>query len=181
MYIILSAPRSRSYWLSQFIGCEHAPGITFRDADDVVEYLRDKDGFADEYLVVCWRQWLPALIDAYKDIRIVLIRRPPEETIQSLIERGVPDTPNLHSLIHNINREMDELTQYNINYYPVYFNKIDDDIRMIWAICHPNQPFPEKKYKKMKNQKLNNPRTDYVEYVNQNIGNMLMLKLGSMI
>ena len=111
MYIILSAPRSRSYWLSQFIGCEHAPGITFRDADDVVEYLRDKDGFADEYLVVCWRQWLHTVFNEY-DIQLVLIRRPPEETIQSLIERGVPDTPNLHSLIHNINREMDELTQY---------------------------------------------------------------------
>jgi GNAT superfamily N-acetyltransferase len=86
-FVILSLPRSRSFWLSRFLTygdyrCGHDEALRMRSGEDVRTWLaQDFTGSAETGAARWWR-----LIRHYRpDARIVVVRRPVEDVLDSIV------------------------------------------------------------------------------------------------
>lgn len=89
-FIILALPRSRTKWLSSYLSCfdwycGHDELRHMRGLDDVRSWLsQPKTGTVETLAAPWWR-----LIMKYRpDIRVIVIRRPVEEVVNSLMAMG---------------------------------------------------------------------------------------------
>ena len=69
-FVVLTLPRSRSFWLSKFLDCPHDPSRHFRDPADVVAYFNDGASSVDTGLGMIWDTHMHAV---RRDLRNGLI------------------------------------------------------------------------------------------------------------
>src|SRR5580658_544447 len=86
-YVILALPRSRTYWLSRLLGCEHDPSRFFPHRDHAVGYLNDGHDCIDTALGLAWSSIAPAL---RRDLRVAVIHRAVPDVAASLERIGMP-------------------------------------------------------------------------------------------
>lgn len=90
-FIVLALPRSRTTWLSRFLSyrdwhCGHEELRHMRGLDDVRSWLaQEKTGTAETSAAPWWR-----MIAKYRpDIRVLVVRRPVAEVVDSLMALGL--------------------------------------------------------------------------------------------
>lgn len=106
-FVVLGMPRSRTAWLSKVLSyggfiCLHEPSPDFRDLADLINLLHAPNvGISDSGLTLLWRQ----IVAARPDVRIVAVRRPIADVIDSCHAVG------LHGIEGNIERIERALTE----------------------------------------------------------------------
>ena len=149
-FLILAMPRSRSYWLSQFLStperpCAHDPSIGFADRNAMETYLHRPNGAAvDTALALRW-DWVH---EAYSSGRgsIIVLTRPIAEVKASLQRLGLtcPD-----SWLRRLERELSLANKYAAIDHYAYENLNDEwSVRDLWSRCH-RTPFPVDKWHAM--------------------------------
>jgi hypothetical protein len=111
-FIILSLPRSRSFWLSRYLSyrewsCGHDEARFFRGLDDVRSWLsQDCVGSAETAVAPFWR-----LIRSIRpDTKIVTVRRPVEEVVDSILATGWPrDRDSLMIQMSALDKKLDQI------------------------------------------------------------------------
>lgn len=111
-FIVLSLPRSRSYWLSRFLSfrewsCGHDDARFFRGMDDVRSWLsQDCVGSAETAVSPFWR-----LIRAIRpDAKIVIVRRSVDEVVTSILATGYPrDRESLTAQMSALDKKLDQI------------------------------------------------------------------------
>lgn len=111
-FLILALPRSRTFWLSKFLTygewtCAHDEAIRARGINDIRSWLSlPFTGSAETAAAPFWR----LALDIRPDLKIVTIRRRPEESIDSLLRTGIPfDRAALERVVFKTNRRLDEI------------------------------------------------------------------------
>ena len=115
-FIVFSLPRSRSYWLSKFLSrgeyqCAHDQMRFMRGMDDVRSWLaQDFTGAAEPSAALWWRT--VRLIRP--DIRVLVVRRPVQEVVESLMQldmRGICnfDQARLTRMLQRLDRALDRI------------------------------------------------------------------------
>ena len=134
MFFILGMPRSRTFWLSQFLGCVHEGLWYYPNYEDFLKTKHIGDS------TTCY----PAIKDYIKDQKKVIIHRDPEEVQASIrklfnveIDLSIFDTLKDEQGLH------------------VQYRDINDRLREIWEYTRTS-PFPTKRAELMKDQILNN-------------------------
>lgn len=95
-FLVLSLPRSRSFWLSKLLsfegrGCDHDPSRFWTNAFDAVRYFAfPLAGAADTGLICVWHSLRPLLP---RDLAVVVVHRPVPEVVESLRRLGAPHSP----------------------------------------------------------------------------------------
>lgn len=111
-FIVLSLPRSRSFWVSKFLSfrewsCGHDDARFFRGMDDVRSWLsQDCVGSAETAVSPFWR-----LIRAIRpDANIVTVRRPVGEVVDSILATGYPrDRESLTAQMTALDKKLDQI------------------------------------------------------------------------
>lgn len=91
-FIIYALPRSRTAWLADFLTyrdwkCHHEAAITFRSPDEISSFFTGNVGAAETGAAQGWR-----LIKHYvPHIRTVVVRRPVDEVVNSLLALDLGD------------------------------------------------------------------------------------------
>ena len=112
-HVVLALPPSRTAWLSRFLTyrdwtCGHEELPKMRSLADVTAYLgKPRHGTAETAAMAGWR----LLSNLAPDARIVVVRRPLNEVVDSLMAtRGVQfDRPALTKIIEAGNRKLDQI------------------------------------------------------------------------
>lgn len=135
-FIILGLPRSRTYWLSKFLGCIHEGIYYYPDYGDFIKSTEIGDSTTA----------YPLVKKFIGECKKVIIHRDLNEVKQSLGRLfGERDWDNLNQWTADLRRE----EGLHIN-----FNDINDNLEMIWRYCK-NEPLPKGR-EEMKYQVLNN-------------------------
>lgn len=109
-FLVLGLPRSRTAWFSRFLSygdwiCGHDEIRHMRSLDDVAAWLSQPCmGSAETCAAPFWRLIDPA-------IRIVIVRRPPADVVESLMRLPgcVFDRAALTDAMHSLNRKLDQI------------------------------------------------------------------------
>lgn len=111
-FLILSLPRSRSKWLSEFLSyrdwrCGHDEAMYFRSLDDMRSWFKQPcTGSAETGVAPFWR----ILKAARTDVTLVTVRRPISEVLDSLARAGMPDTGGvLTTMLRHHDRKLDQI------------------------------------------------------------------------
>ena len=111
-FIIYALPRSRTYWLSQYLRSGgwhvgHDEARHMRSLEDVKSWLSlDRYGTVETAAAPFWR----LIREMRPDIRVATIRRNPAEVIESLLRTGVPmDEAKLTDLIRRLDAKLDQI------------------------------------------------------------------------
>lgn len=89
-FIIHALPRSRTAWLSKFLTykdhlCGHEVAMTFKQPEDYKKYFTGKTGASETGAAQGW--WL--IQHSVPDIRTVVVLRPVEEVVDSMMQVDV--------------------------------------------------------------------------------------------
>lgn len=112
-FVIFSLPRSRSRWLSSFLGygdwqCGHDEVRHCRSLDDVKSWLAQPcTGTVETAGAAFWR----LLLQYQPDVRVATIRRPVDEVLHSLKATGVEFNHTLMPLLRHLDRKLDQVEQ----------------------------------------------------------------------
>lgn len=87
MFMVFTAGRSRTYWLSQFLTygphiCHFETVARLSHIEEVIKLLRDGNGAAETVSAMIW----PKLLHGIPSLKAVVVRRPKDEIIASFIE-----------------------------------------------------------------------------------------------
>lgn len=110
-FVILSLPRSRSRWLSCFLNygdwqCGHDEVRHCRSLDDVKSWLSQANtGTVETAGAPFWR----LLLQYQPDVRVVTIRRPVDQVVQSLMATGVAFDPAITRMMWRLDRKLDQV------------------------------------------------------------------------
>jgi hypothetical protein len=111
-FVIFGLPRSRTFWLSRFLSyggwdCGHEQARHARSPDDIKAWLSIPfQGTAETTAAPFWRT-LQALAP---ETRVVVVRRPVDEVIASLMRLGIPfDLPALTAVIRAHDAKLDQI------------------------------------------------------------------------
>lgn len=130
-FLVLGLPRSRTSWLAHFLSyrdwnCGHDELRHMRSLDDVKAWFSQPCvGSAETGAAPWWR-----LIERYApSARIVLVRRPKAEVIESLMRiPGVAfDRSHLERLVRQLDRKLDQIEGRTANVLSVPFDRLDDE------------------------------------------------------
>lgn len=136
-FFVVALPRSRTYWLADFLGCVHEGLYYYPDYADFMKSEHVGDS-TTAYLQIK---------DFIKDENKVIIHRDIDDVRESLHELfGNVDTDFLYEAREWLKKE----EGLHVN-----FDDIDDRIEEIWSHCRDGQ-FPMAKYLKSKDQIMNN-------------------------
>lgn len=88
-FMVLSLPRSRSTWLSYFLSyranqCAHDLLVHCGSISDFDRSLAGYNGSCETAAMVGWK----LIVEKYPKMRLVVVKRPPEEVVKSLAEHG---------------------------------------------------------------------------------------------
>jgi hypothetical protein len=109
-FLILTMPRSRSYWASKFLALngrkvEHNPFVAYGSLDEIVGFFESPGAAAvDPAAGAIWRDLLPRI----PHVRIAVIRRPVADVVVSLQRIGT-DAPFLPRLVARYAEELNAL------------------------------------------------------------------------
>ncbi len=111
-FVIFSLPRSRTYWTSRFLSygdwtCSHEESLHVRGLADVKSWLsQEKVGTVETALSPYWR----LMKSIRHDVRVVTIRRPVEEVVESLMATGaVSDREHVTRTMRRFDHKLDQV------------------------------------------------------------------------
>lgn len=133
-FVIFALPRSRTAWLAQFltyrsVSCAHEQLRHIRSLDDVKTWLSQEDtGCAETAAAPWWR-----LLSHYRpDAKIVVIRRPVEDVVESLMRldlhgAGAFDRHVLTATIKRLDAKLDQIEKRAPNVLSVRFADLEQE------------------------------------------------------
>ena len=88
MFVVVGYPRSRTRWLSRFltddkISCLHEPLTLTRQ--DLYDFIKCGNGVSDSHLIMS----IDDIIKCIPNVKIILIKRPRIEVVESLMNIGL--------------------------------------------------------------------------------------------
>lgn len=87
-FLVVSLPRSRTYWTAQFLGVPHDIFMDMTCADDLDGFFAIERGAVDTLLGSVWR----GVVERVPDLRLILIHRPVDQVISSFARAGIRST-----------------------------------------------------------------------------------------
>ena len=137
-FFIVGLPRSRTYWLSQFLGCAHEAILNYPDYSEFME----SEHIGDSTTAYPWMK------EHTYGCKIIVIERDLEEAYQSAMKI----MPNVtREPLHQIQAELDSITDC----LRIPYNEVSKRLREIWGYCR-NEPFDEVRAKRLDKTKLEN-------------------------
>jgi hypothetical protein len=112
-FVVFSLPRSRSYWLSNFLSygdwnCSHDVSRHFRSLNDAKCWLKqDYTGSCETGTAAWWR----LLVQYRPDVRVAIVRRPVEEVMDSLERVGVMPSPTLRGQLLRLDSKLVQIAR----------------------------------------------------------------------
>lgn len=162
MFLILALPRSRTYWLSKLLTygdyeCGHEEVRHLRSIDDAKIWMAQEfRGSAETALAPFWR----LIARANPDLRVVVIRRPVEEVVKSMMAldlRGIfaLDRDKLRKHMTYLDGKLEQLSKRMPNVLSVDFHdlKEGETVKDIFEHCLP-YPFDLAWWHKLRPQNL---------------------------
>lgn len=136
-FVIYALPRSRTFWLSRFLSyrewhCGHEELPRCRSLEDVQSWLAQTcTGTAETCAAPWWRL-------VHNDVRQIVIRRPPEEVIDSLVKMGL-DRDYATKLIGRLDQKLDQIEARVPGVLSVSFSSLgtEEGARRVWEACLP--------------------------------------------
>ncbi|MGH6716156.1 MAG: hypothetical protein ACREDC_08225, partial [Bradyrhizobium sp.] len=122
-FVIYALPRSRTFWLSQFLTiggyhCHHEQARHLHDVDDMRTWLaQDWTGTAETVGAHGWR-----IAESLRpDLRVLVVRRPVEHVLASLLRAGVPPNDELRRRVRILDRRLGQIEREGRNVLSVEF------------------------------------------------------------
>ena len=150
-FLVLALPRSRTAWLSRFLSygefhCAHEQARHIRSLEDVRSWLsQDFTGAAETSVARWWR----LIRHLRPDLRIVTVRRPVEQVVESLMRldlRGIFafDRDRLAREMQRLSRALDRVENSAGDVLSVGFDDLADEAacRRVFEHCLPYQYDP---------------------------------------
>lgn len=141
-FVVFSLPRSRSAWLSRFLSyrdwaCGHDQLRYARTLDDVKAWLSMPNyGTCETGGAPFWR----LLMKYAPDVRVVTVRRPIEEVIESLRKTGTDlDSQQVTKILTSLDRNLDQIEGRMPNVHSVRFADLADELpcAQVFEYCLP--------------------------------------------
>lgn len=110
-FIVLALPRSRTTWLSKFLSyqdweCGHDQLRYMRSLDDIKCWFSlEKTGTCETAAAPFWR----LLLKYAPDIRVVTIRRPVDEVVESLGKAGMSNLDAIRAGLTKLDHKLDQV------------------------------------------------------------------------
>lgn len=125
-YLVLSLPRSRSFWLSRLLGCAHDPSRFFKTAADIGGYFQTHDGAVDTGMALIMGKTLKVV----PNLRVITIRRSVDDCLKSILNLPfiISDYDKLCDRLVAIDECLDELESWGAN--SIQFDDLND-----YTIC----------------------------------------------
>lgn len=145
-FIVYALPRSRTHWLSYFLSygdyhCRHEAAQHLRTLEDAKSLLSmDYSGCAETGASPAWR-----IVQHYRpDIKVLVVRRPIEEVIDSLMRLNLSgiaqyDIDIVEKGMRKLNRYLDQIEAEGTNVLSVTFAELatEDGCRKAFEHCLP--------------------------------------------
>lgn len=147
-FIVYGLPRSRTYWLSRFLtygewSCGHEEIRHARSLEDVKAWFGQPcTGTAETAGAPWWR-----LVQAVRpDIKTVVVRRPVDDVVRSMIGTGVPfDEQKVTLAARKLNAKLDQIERRVPGVLSVKVEDLEseDTCRQVFEHCLPYQHDPD--------------------------------------
>ena len=139
-FLVLGLPRSRTAWLSRFLTygdyvCGHEELRHCRSIDDVKAWLSQPHiGSAETTAAPFWRMMLRLA----PDIRVVVVRRPVAEVVESLAAFGF-DRAVMQPLMEKLDKKLSQVVKRVPGVLEVSFDALNDEAtcRAVFEHCLP--------------------------------------------
>ena len=110
-FLVLGLPRSRTAWLSKFLSygpwiCGHEEIRHLRSLEDVTSWFMQPFIGTAETMGVLWWRLVPELVPG---CRIVTVRRPLEEVLESVTRLGIPPETGLSEKLRRLDAKLDQV------------------------------------------------------------------------
>lgn len=166
-FIVLGLPRSRTAWLSRFLTykdhyCGHEELRHMRSLDDVKTWLSMRHiGTAETNAAPWWR----TLLRFSPDIRVVVVRRPVEEVVESLAAFGF-DPAVMEPAMRKLDAKLNQIVKRVPGALEVAFDALNDEevCRQVFEHCLP-YPFDLKHWQKLAKENVQCDMRAMVRYV----------------
>lgn len=137
-FFIVAMPRSRTYWLSQFlthgdVTCHHELLGDVASFEEYAAALGPDDGAAETAAILLWRP----LLRSFPDARYVIVRRDPVEVDRSLAAHGI--TADVARLARSLDQAQEGLRHADA--ITVDYHAMDAMLPAIWRHCRTD-PMP---------------------------------------
>ncbi len=146
MFIVLALPRSRTYWLSKFLSygdyeCGHEEARHLRSIEDARIWLnRSYAGSAETSISPWWR-----LIQKFRpDVRIVTVRRPVDQVVDSLMRLDMGDVGSfdrdvISKAVLRLDAKLDQIERRMPNVLSVQYEDLssEDVCASVFERCLP--------------------------------------------
>lgn len=146
-FIVFALPRSRTAWLAQFLSyrdwaCSHDEIRHARSMDDIRSWFSQSNtGTAETAAAPWWR----TVQQISPDIRVLIVRRPVQDVVDSLMRLGLPfDRDRLTTEMERLDRKLDQIERRMKNVLSVsFYDLADEDVcKQVFEHCLPHQHDP---------------------------------------
>lgn len=166
-FIVLGLPRSRTAWLSRFLTykdhiCGHEELRHCRSLDDVKTWLSMPHmGSAETSAAPWWR----TLLRLAPDVRVVVVRRPVAEVVESLAAFGF-DCAVMEPIMRRLDAKLDQVVKRVPGVLEVAFNDLNEEAtcQAVFEHCLPYE-FDRKHWQKWAGQNVQCDMRELVRYV----------------
>lgn len=129
-FIVLALPRSRTFWLSKFLtygdwNCGHDQILNLRSLQDVDSWFSQPNvGSVETAGSVWWR----TIRDRFPGIKLVTIRRPVEQVVDSLLRLGIGfEKESLTKAMVKFDRKLDQIEHRVPGVLSVKFDELEQE------------------------------------------------------
>lgn len=145
-FLVLALPRSRTAWLARFLSyrdyrCAHEQARTLRSLEDAQAWLAQDFTGTAETSVARWWRLIPVL---RPQVRVVLVRRPVEQVVASLLRLDMRDIGGFNEArlwreMGRLDRALDRIERGLAGVLSVRFADLADPetCRRVWEHCLP--------------------------------------------
>lgn len=171
-FVILALPRSRTAWLARFLSyrdwhCGHEQLRYVRSLDDVRAWLSQPNtGTCETAAAPFWR----LLLKYSPDTRIITVRRPVGEVVDSLLKAGISvDRATLQAGMARYDRKLDQIERRVPGVMSVTFADLaaEETCRRIFETCLP-YPHDHQRWVALAGENIQISLSAMVRYVKEN-------------
>lgn len=149
-FIVLGLPRSRTAWLARFLSykdahCGHEELRHMRSLDDVKAWIsQPMTGSAETAAAPWWR----TLLRLAPEVRVVVVRRPIDEVVESLAAFGF-DRPVIRPAMERLNAKLDQIAK-RVPCLEVTFDDLNEEetCKTVFEHCLP-YPFDKAHWQRL--------------------------------